>query len=258
MIMDMSARMRWKALNRGFDVCRTGAPEFCRLRPCEWRHPLKGRRSDSLPAKLSHVLVLAAFSLWLTGCATPQPNTTSHPTPPPPAETNNAPALVVAPKPPEAPSKPAPRAPQQPQRISESKRPPATASRGAEKLVASSAPLTVRAREKTPVKAESVEPKALVIADSSTVTDTPVQELVFKGPPHQVRPRLSPKKLLLWFGLGLGVAALGVVARLALIQRAKPIKSPEAKEDDLRLAPGLLLKESVNAPPAAMAAEKNY
>jgi hypothetical protein len=90
---------------------------------------------------------------------------------------------------------------------------------------------------------------APIVVSSGAITDAPVQELIFKGPaPEAARPRLSVKKLLMWLGIGIGVAALVVVARLCLTRRAAPLEVPKAKEDDLITAPGLLLKESVTLP----------
>ena len=248
--------MRLKAPNRVSHTCEAGAPECCRLRPSARRHPLKGSRSGSPRATVSNALLIAALSLWFAGCTVVQPNTKARTTPPPPVETGSAPTAASVPKQPEAPSKPAPPAPQPPQRVSEPKPPPATATKGAEKLVVSNHPLPVRAREKTPVKAEPVEPKAPIIADSGTITDAPVTELIFKGPPPQPRARVSAKKVLMWIGLVLGVGSLAIVGRLCLIRRAAPLKAPDEKEDDLMPAPGLLLKESLTLPPEAPAAEK--
>jgi hypothetical protein len=114
----------------------------------------------------------------------------------------------------------------------------------------------VRAQEKAPGKGEPVAPPAPAIADSGTVTDAPVKELILKGPPPQPRPRLSVKKVLAWIAVGLGVGAVGVVGRLCLIRRAAPIEAPKVMEEDLRPAPGLLLKPSVNQPPEALETEK--
>ena len=256
MIMDMSAAMRLKAPNRVSHTCEAGAPECCRLRPSARRHPLKGSRSGSPRATVSNALLIAALSLWFAGCTVVQPDTTARTTLPPPVETGSAPTAASVPKQPEAPSKPAPPVPQPPQRVCEPKPPPATATKGAEKLVVSNHPLPVRAREKTPVKAEPVEPKAPIIADSGAITDAPVTELIFKGPPPQVRTGLSAKKLLMWIGLGLAIGSLAVVVRLCLIRRAEPIKVADDKNDDLMPAAGLLFKESVPLPSEALAAGK--
>ena len=62
-------------------------------------------------------------------------------------------------------------------------------------------------------------------------------------------------KALVWLGLVLGGAALGVVARLYLIRRAKPVAPANARKEELRMPPELLLKEPVAPPPEAAMAE---
>ena len=66
-------------------------------------------------------------------------------------------------------------------------------------------------------------------------------------------------KVLVWLGLGLGGAALAVLARLYAIRRAQPPDVPEAgrDEDELEMPPELLLKEPVNLPQEAVMAEKS-
>jgi hypothetical protein len=63
-------------------------------------------------------------------------------------------------------------------------------------------------------------------------------------------------KALAWLVLALGGAALTVLARLLLIRRAKPPGVPSAHQDDLKMPPELLFKESVMAPEEPAAAEK--
>jgi hypothetical protein len=64
-------------------------------------------------------------------------------------------------------------------------------------------------------------------------------------------------KVLAWFGLGLGGAALAVVARLYVIRRAKPVVLlSNAGKDELKMPPELLLKEPLNPPRETVLAEK--
>lgn len=257
MILDMSAAKRLNTPNQVFRACGSEVPAWCLLGPSALRQPMESRRFGSLRATVSNALLLAALLLSFAGCSSLQSDTAARPTPLPPADTTSAPILASVPKQPEAPSKPVSPAVQQPQRISEPKPPPATASKGAEKLVAPSALLLARAREKTTVKPEPVQPKPPVNADSGAVTDAPVKELIFKGPPPQPRTRLSAKKVLVWFGLGAGVVVVAIVGRLCLVRRAEPSQVSNDKKEDLIDAPGLLLKESVNLPQQTLAAKES-
>ena len=249
--------MPLKALNRVFHACEAGARELCRLRPSVRGRPMKSRRGGSPFTTITDALLIASLTLWVVGCAVVQPGTTARSTPAPPAVTNSAPVVASAPQQPAASAKPASPAPPPPQRISEPKPSPALASKGAERLVAPATPAIVRAREKPPVKAEPIQPKAPIVADSGAITDAPAGELIFKGPPHPPRSRLSTMKLLVWIGIGVGVVAFAIVARLYLIRRSEPIKVDEAKEDDLMPAEGLLYKEPVSLPPEVLATEKS-
>lgn len=265
--MDVSATKRWKALDPAgaMAALRKGISIHPGL-PVPGDRPVGRRESPpagrALPgprptrATLSNALLIAAFSLSLAGCGVLQPDTTARTTAPPQAGTKGAHELASAPKPPEALASPAPLAPQQPRRTIETKSPPATADKGAAKLVAPSAPAPVRASEKTLVKAEAVEPKGPITADSGTVTATPVKELVFRGPPPKARAPWAGMKVLVWLGLGLAGAALAILARLHAGRPAKPREVLTAKEDDLIAAPGLLLKESVNMPKETIVAER--
>ena len=255
--MDMSAIKRLKALSRISHFRGAGATTCCRLRPFGPRKPAKCRCSGSPRATVPNALLIAALSLSLAGCSFLQPGATVRTTPPPQTDTKGAQELASAPKQPEAPSKPVPPTPQQPRRISDTKPPSATVSRGAEKLAATSTPLTVRARERTTVEADPVAPQAPITAGAGTVTDAPVAELIFKGPPHPPPPRVGAKKVLVWFGLGLGVAVLAILARLYLIRRAKPPAVPDPKKDDLKMPKELLFKEPLNLPQEAVATEKS-
>ena len=200
--------------------------------------------------------ILIALSLCSAGCGGLQPVTTTRLIPPPRDDTKGAYELVSATKSPEAPSKPAQPAPQPAQRISETRPPPATASKGAEKLVAPNVPAPVHASERITLPPGASAPKVPIAEDSVTVTDTPVQALVFRGPPPQAQPSRA-MKVLAWFGLGLGGAALAVVARLYVIRRAKPVVLlSNAGKDELKMPPELLLKEPLNPPRETVLAEK--
>lgn len=63
-------------------------------------------------------------------------------------------------------------------------------------------------------------------------------------------------KALVWLGLGLGAAALAVLARLYVVRRAKPVEIPDAGKEELKMPKELLFKEPLNLPPAAAVAEK--
>ena len=263
----MSANEPLKALSR--ILCTRGprGPACCRLTRSEWPEPAICRRSGFPRAAVSNTILIAALSLCLVGCGVLQTGTTARPTPPQRTDTKGAQELASATKQPEAPSRSAQPAPQPARRVSETKPPPAsvgetrppsaTASRGAEKLVAPSAPAPVRASQRTTLPAEPSAPKAPTAEDSGTVTGAPVQALVFRGPPPQARSRRAGVKLLAWLGLGLGGAALAVLARLYLIRRATPPALPDAKKDELKTAPGLLMKEPLNLPQKAVMAEES-
>ena len=230
-IMDTSANKLLKALNRLSHACGTGAPAF-----------------------------LTALSLALAGCSVLQPGTTARLIPPSRAGTEGAHEQAPVTVQPEAPSKPAQPVPQPtPATISEireTKPPPATVSKGAEKLVAPNTPLVVRARERTPPPAEPSAPKAPTAEVSGTVTDAPVQALVFRGPPPQAPSSRTGMKVLVWFGLAFGGAALAVVGRVWLVRRAKPAGPADAKKDELKMPPELLFKEPLNLPQEVVMAEK--
>jgi len=166
-------------------------------------------------ARISNIILIAALSLSLAGCGVLQPGTMARTTPTPQTDTKDAQELASTTKQPEAPSKPAQPVP-----------PPATASKGTEKLAAPNAPAPVRASERTTLPAEPSVPKAPIAEDSSTVTGAPVEALVFRGPPPDAQPRRVGIKALVWLGLGLGGAALAVLARLYVIRRAKPADFP--------------------------------
>ena len=210
--------------------------------------------------------ILIAVSLFLTGCDTSRPVSTTRLISPArvTAESAQEPAPTL--KEPEAPTKPAQPAPQPVQHISETKPPPAlivsqaspapaTGSKGAEKLVALITPVPVRASEKP--AAEPSIPKAPITEVSGTVTDAPIQALILKGPPPEARTLRPGIKALMWLGLGLVVAALAVVARLYMIRRAKPADFPKAAKEELKPAEGLLFKEPLNLPQAPVLAEKS-
>ena len=224
------------------------------------------------PRALVSSAILIALSLTLTGCGLLQPGTTASPTPPARANTEGAHELASATKQPEAPSSPAQPAPQPARVVSETRPPPVTVSKGAEKLLAPNAPAPVRASERTTLPAQPSDPvrvserttlrtelsapKVPVAEDSGSVTGAPVQELVFRGPPPQARPRRAGMKGLIWFGLVLGGAALAVLARVYVIRRAKPAELSAGGKDELKMPSELFLKDPLNLPPETVLAEK--
>jgi hypothetical protein len=255
--MDISTTRRLKARNRVYDPCDARAPASCPLKPFGPRKPARCRRTSSPLVTISNALLIAALLLALAGCAVVQPDTTARTSPVSSPATNSAPTMASVSQKPEAPANPASPVPQPPQRISEPKPPPATASKGAERLAAPATPAVVRAREMPQAKAEPAQPKVPIVADSGAITDAPVRELVFKGPSPKPRTGLSPKKLLGWIGLGLAIGSVAVVGRLCLIRRAEPIKVADDKKEDLMPPEGLLFKESVSSPSESLLVEKS-
>ena len=198
--------------------------------------------------------LLLALSLSLVGCAVSRSTTTTRLIPPARAGAEGAQELASAAKQPEAPSAPVQPAPQPAQRVSETKPPPASASKGAEKLATPSTPAVVRASERTTLPAQPSVPKAPVAVVSGTVTDAPVQALVFRGPPPEARSPRSGIKWWVW--LGLGGAALAIVAWFSAIRRAKSADLPNTGKDDLKMPPELLFKEPLNLPQEIVLAEE--
>lgn len=189
--------------------------------------------------------VLVALSLSLVGCHGPQQGTTARTTPPLPATTRGAQQLASPTKPPETLAKPAPPAPQPAQHVSQPQPPPAIPSKGAEKLAAPNPPALVRSSQRTAPAPEPPAPKAPVAESSSSVTDAPVQALIVKGPPPQIRPpHRTGLKALLWVGLVLCGAALAVAARLYLIRRAKA-GGPGPPKEELKMPREMGFKEPI-------------
>ena len=278
-ILDMSATEPLKAPNQAgaAPALGTSISVHSELRAphttqsgCQ-NQPLTGKlppHSDPPRAAVSCALLIAALSFCLTGCDILQSAPVARTAAPPPAETKGAQQLAATTKPPEAPAQPAPPAPAQPQSISKPEQPPVTATkgperlvvtttRGAERLVAPSAPVAVRAREKTTIPAESSTASAPMVETSGVVTGAEVNALIIKGPPHQARPRRVGMKLLLWFGLGLGVVALGVLARLYIVRHAKPLAIPDDAIEESLPTPGLLFKEPVDLPQEPVTSENS-
>jgi len=277
-MLDMSATALSKALNhagampargKGISV-HAGLRMPCRTQFGRWKLSLAARplsASGSPRAPVSNTILFAALSLCLAGCGGLQSGTAAKTTMLAPADTRTAHDLAPTTKPPEAPSKPAPPVPQNSQRISETKPPPATATRGAErlvaittkgpeKLVAASAPVPVLASERTTLPAQPPDPKPPVTQDSGASASPPVTELVFKGPPHEAPQPRAGMKALLWLGLGLGGVALAVLARLCVVRLAKPPGVSAASKDDLKMPPELLFKEPLTALQEPVVAEK--
>ena len=207
--------------------------------------------SRAVPKALLLVLLLS-----LAGCAVSRPTTTTRLIPPATADTERAQELVSATKQPEVPSAPAQPAPQFAQRVSDTRPPPASASMGAEKLATPHAPAVVRASERTALSTGPPVPKAPIAVVSGTVTDAPVQALVFRGPPPEIAAPRSGIKWWAWLGLGLGGAALGGLAWFSAIRRAKSADLPNTGKDDLKMPPELLFKEPLNLPQEIVLAEE--
>ena len=223
--------------------------------------------SGSASAAVSSAFLIGTLLLFLAGCAHLEPEPPAKTRLISPADTGTAHELSLPTKPPEAPSKPAPPVPQPAQRssetkprlvqhISETKPPPATASKGAEKLIVPNAPVLVHAREKTTLPAEPPVPKAPIAEVSNSVTSAPVQALILRGPPPEARHRLAGIKVLMGLGLVLGVAAVAIPARLYIVRRAKPAAPSNAKKEELEMPKELLFKEPVSLSQEAVATEK--
>lgn len=190
--------------------------------------------------------VFIAFSLSLAGCSTPRPGPGARATPPAGTDTSGAQELAVTTKPPEPQARPAPPGPQPTQRVSSTKTPPATASKGAEKLLVLSRPLPVLARERTTPPSEPAAPKAPIAAKASTVTGAPVEPLVLRGPPPQTQRQRPGVTALVWLGAVIGAAALAILAGRCLTRRVKPADLAAFREDELRMPRELGFEEPVN------------
>ncbi len=205
--------------------------------------------ADCRLARSIHAALFIALSLSLAGCSSPRQSATARTSPPPQTDIKGAQELAATPSPSDAPSKPSSPGPPQARSVGETTplpRPaPTIATKGAEKLVSPSQSLTVRARERTTPRPEPATTKAAVAEDRGTVSDAPVQALVFKGPPPQApRHRAGGGKRLAWFALGLGFVVSAVVAaRLCQARRVKPVDRVAACKDDLRMPKELLFKE---------------
>jgi hypothetical protein len=212
-------------------------------------------------------ILLSALSLLLAGCGHTQSDTPRKSNLHSPADTRSAHDLAANPISPEVTSTVAPPVARSSQPVSETKLPPAsdvrgaerlvtasskspekvvsTNSRGPEKVVAASVPAAPRPSEKPPPAARPPEPKSPTTQESNTPSAAPITELIFKGPPHpEPKPR-SVTKALGWLGIGLGGVALAILARLLVSSRAKPKEIPIADREELPMARELLFKEPV-------------
>ena len=245
--MDISATASFKALRRFLvnqDRPATGAP-------C---------------ARASSTALLAALSLSVAGCASPQTRAPQKTAPPTQAGTRPAEQLASARKPPVAPAKPAQPVPVRVPRVSEAKPPtklptkalpptagkdverpvvgpaPPTAGNGAKSLLALDSSLAVRARERAtlPVKPSTAQ-------NSGSVTGVPVEALVVHGsPPKARRPQRSVVTALAWIGSVLGAAVLALVVRLHLIRRSELRQLPVG-DAALKMPRELGFKEPLDA-----------
>ena len=121
--------------------------------------------------------------------------------------------------------------------------------------MAANMPAPVKVSERPAPPAEPPAPSAAVAEVSGTVTDAPPEALILRGPPLEARPPRLGLKQLLWLGLGLGLVAVAVLAGRSLKGRAKPAEPAGATKDELKAAPGLLMKEPMNLPPETALAE---
>lgn len=200
---------------------------------------------------------LGALSFLLCGCSVLQPAPEVKATPPPPVQPTRGPDVAAASKPPAAPTKPPPPAPQPAKPPSQTRPLPATASRGAEKLAAPSPPAVARPSEPVATPRQPAAPQPLITTDPDSPSNIPVNALIVRGPPRQPHSRHAGLQALLWLALGLSVAASVVLARLYIIRRAKPAELPPAnKEVELEMPPELIMREPINLPQAAIAAEE--
>jgi len=235
-----------------------------RSAPCDTQ---SGCLNLFLPA-VSNLLLPAALAFFLVGCAHLEPDAPVRTSLLAPPEPRLAPQPISAPKQAEAPAKSAPPAAQQAPRAAEIKSPPVTAakgserlvapaSKGAEKLVAPSAPTPVRASEVAAAPAEPAEAKPPTTPDPGTVAPAPIQELILKGPPPQIRPRRTGMILMVCLGLGLVGTGVFVVTRLGATRRVKSAGPQAADKDDLKMPPELLFKEPMTLPQETAAVEES-
>jgi len=265
--MDMSATERLKALNHAGTVPASGKGASVHAglgvhsdTPSARGNSRRAGRllpvSGSASVAVSNTLLFTALSLFLAGCSVLQPATPVRNTPLPPPQTRVAQEAAPVTKPPEAPAKSAQPAPRPAQQVKETRPQPATASKGAEALVAPKMPAPVRVSEGTTIPAPPPAPKPLIVEDSGTVTGAVVKELIFRGPPRPPQSRMPGMKTLLWIGLGLGVAVLAAVACVCVVRRGKSSEAPDESQEESLPMPGLLFKEPTNLPQEAPVAEK--
>lgn len=215
---------------------------------------LRAKRKES--AVLSSIMLL---SCCLTGCDTVQPAASTVPSEPSRPAMNadhHFTSVAASPEKSPRPVEPVPM-PAAPARINEPKpAPAATPPKGAERLVALSAPAQPRATEPAtplPKPAVATAPKKDDPGANAATSDVP-QSLFFKGPERQAAPA-SHK--ILWLGLGLGLcaAAGGGVAWLRFSRRKLHGIVPDNREE-ICLPKELMVKECTIPADEPVLAEK--
>jgi len=212
-------------------------------------------------------LLLTILPLLVTGCSVVQSLSRDKPTPTPSVTTE---ASTNAPQPiastvaqPENPGKPVQTDPQIAQLVAEVKampRPaPATATKGAEKLTSANTVAPAHSNEKNSKPGDP--PGSKVHKSDEGVAVAParpaVTELIFKGPPRQVKKRRSFGNGFIWFGglLCAGASALGV--RIYQVHAGKPRRISKADKDGLVTPEGFDLKELKNPGPEPVIVDKS-
>lgn len=195
----------------------------------------------------------AVLSLFLTGCrliggseavqapvaSTPRSGTARTVTP----------AATPAPSSPKSPATLAATT----QSVPETKRPPAaTASRGAERLMAQSSPALPRSNETfsqpavtRPAASPSASPPAIEGGPEAAST---VKELIVKGPPRVRQPRSTERNRRLWTGLVFGSALVAFGALLVWQRRGKSSSPVKSDKEELVMPKDFLIKEPANLP----------
>jgi hypothetical protein len=209
---------------------------------------IKVVRWPTNPGPYAAVLVLL-ISLSLTGCKLIGWTDATQEKPASPSGTTAPRSVTPAPapaSPPQSPSRPAP--PGQPTQLAEAKRPSAaTSSKGAEKLVAPTAPALPRSEETV---SHSTESKAVVARGQQAVSlpSGGVKELIVKGPRRVLRPERARPATRLWLGLALVALLVGFGASVLLKRQRKLSKASKSGKEELVLPKEFLVKEPAPLP----------
>ncbi len=139
-----------------------------------------------------------------------------------------------------------------------SKPAPATASRGAEKLVAPMVPKGTGAKPPVVARTAAAPPSKTSIPAAQndpatgveTVAGTAPKELVFKGPPRQAsQSQPTERSQVLWLGICLVGVGCAVAGWIYLQLRLQSAAADKTGKDELMTPPGFILKEPKNLPP---------